>query len=70
MKDSEMDIDIRGFRVSDEYLESFLKASIENIRERRHHGDNVVLWEQVILIELVARELERKKEKIDGNMDV
>ena len=75
-----MDIDIRDFRRSDELLEELLRAMIDDIAVGRKHGYYTVSLERLVLIELMARELERKKgyeriysgegDKIDGNVDI
>lgn len=62
-----MDEDVRSYRMSDEDLERFLKNAVEEIKFRARGGYYNITLERQLLIELVARELERKnKEERDA----
>lgn len=63
-----MDIDLTEFRLSDDALKEYVKAIVENIKMRERHGLYQVTMDRLIVIELVARELERNAKK-GGNGD-
>lgn len=59
MREKVMGVDLTGYRLSDESLKRILEDAIENIRLRRMHGIYDMPIVNFIMIELVARELER-----------
>lgn len=62
-KDKVMGVDLTGYRLSDESLKQILEDAIKDIRLRRMHGMYdmpIVNW---VMIELVARELERNAKR-------
>ena len=61
-------VDLTGYRLSDESLKRILEDTIKDIRLYRMHGIYDVPTVNLIMIELVARELERNAKKgCDGD---
>ena len=61
-------VDLTGYRLSDESLKGILEDAIKDIRLRRMNGIYDMPIVHCIMIELVARELERNAKKgCDGD---